>query len=415
MYKPLSLFIGLRYTRAKRRNHFISFISMISMAGIALGVMALITVISVMNGFGTELRERILGMTAHATITELNGSLQDWQGLQDKLSADENVLGTAPYIQFEAMLNHQELVSGAIIHGIIPAEQDAVSDLHNMMSGGRLEDLKSGEYGIVLGQDLAESLAIATGEKVTVITPQAAVTPAGVLPRLKRFTVIGTFDSGMYEYDRGTAYVHIDDAAKLFRMGAEVSGLRLKLTEMFDAPVITAKLQARLGFDYWITDWTKRHANFFSALNTERKMMFIILSLIILVAAFNIVSTLVMLVTDKQADIAILRTLGLTPGQVMWIFVIQGTLIGIIGTLLGVVFGVLLASNVDVIVPAIESVFGVQFLDPTVYPISTIPSDVRPSNIVSIALISFTISIFATLYPAWQASRTRPVEALRYE
>lgn len=416
MYKPLSLFIGLRYTRAKRRNHFISFISLISMAGITLGVMALITVISVMNGFETELKEKILGMTSHATVTELNGSVSDWKGLKDKLKGDENVVGSAPYVQFEAMLNSGELVSGAVISGIMPQQEAAVSDIADMtQKPGQLAELKAGQYNIVLGKNLADSLAIGLGEKITVITPQASVTPAGVVPRLKRFTVVGIFESGMYEYDRGTAYVHMRDAGKLFRMGDSVSGLRLKFDELFDAPVITESLRQKLGFDYWVTPWTQRHANFFAALNTERKMMFIILSLIILVAAFNIVSTLVMLVTDKQPDIAILRTLGLAPAQVMWVFVIQGTLIGLIGTLLGVVLGVLLASNVDVIVPAMERLFGVQFLDPTIYPISTFPSDVRVSDVSTIALVSFAISVLATLYPAWQASRTKPVEALRYE
>jgi lipoprotein-releasing system permease protein len=416
MYKPLPLFIGLRYTRAKRRNHFISFISLISMLGIMLGVMALITVISVMNGFEKELRERILGMTSHATITGLSNRLTDWHGMQTRLAGEKDVIGSAPYVQFEAMLNRDSLVSGAIITGILPEEENKVSEIHNMMkAGGSLSALTAGEYGIVLGKDLAFSLGVGVDQKVTVITPQAAVTPAGILPRLRRFTVVGIFDSGMYEYDRGTAYVHMADAAKLFQMGDDVSGLRLKLTELFDAPLISYQIQQKLGLDYWITDWTKRHANFFKAVNTEKKVMFIILMLIVLVAAFNIVSTLVMLVTDKQSDIAILRTLGLTPRQVMGIFIVQGALIGMIGTLLGVVGGVLLASNVETIVPAIERLFHTKFLSPDVYPISELPSDLRLHDVVRIAVAAFAISLLATLYPAWQASRTHPAEALRYE
>lgn len=416
MYKPLPLYIGLRYTRAKRRNHFISFISMISMLGIALGVMALITVISVMNGFEQELRERILGMTSHASVSGINNRLDDWQGLQGKLGTEQDIVGSAPYIQFEAMLNRESLVSGAIISGVEPEEETSVSEIHEMMlPGGKLNNLKSGEYGIVLGKDLAFSLGVSIGQKVTVITPQAAVTPAGILPRLRRFTVVGLFDSGMYEYDRGTAYVHLDDAARLFKMGNAVTGLRLKLTELFDAPLVAYQLQDKLGFEYWVSDWTKKHANFFRAVNTEKKVMFIILTLIVLVAAFNIVSTLVMLVTDKQSDIAILRTLGLTPGQVMGVFIVQGTLIGLIGTLLGVIGGVLLAANVETIVPAIEQLFNTKFLSPDVYPISELPSELRTRQIITIALVSFLIALTATLYPAWKASKTHPAEALRYE
>lgn len=416
MYKPLPLFIGLRYTRAKRRNHFISFISLISMLGIALGVTALITVISVMNGFEKELRERILGMTSHATVTGLENRLEDWKTLQQRLQAEEGILGSAPYIQFEAMLNRGGMVSGAIITGIIPEEEKAVSELHGMMkAGGSFNDLEAGKYGIVLGKDLAFSLGVGVGQKVTVITPQAAVTPAGVLPRLRRFTVVGIFDSGMYEYDRGTAYVHIRDAARLFKLGDQVTGLRLKLTDLFEAPLIAHHLQQKLGFEYWVSDWTKKHANFFRAVRTEKKVMFIILMLIVLVAAFNIVSTLVMLVTDKQSDIAIMRTLGLAPGQVMGVFIVQGALIGLIGTLLGVIGGVLLATNVETIVPAIERLFQTKFLSPDVYPISELPSDLRIPQVVTIAIVSFLIALLATLYPAWRASRTQPAEALRYE
>ncbi len=416
MFKPLPLFVGLRYTRAKRRNHFISFISLISIAGIALGVCALITVISVMNGFETELRERILGMASHAQVTELSGTLTNWPEVQEKIAEyPDEVQGSAPYIEFEGMINRNTLVSGALITGVLPDQEASVSDLEGMMTAGSLNDLTPGDYNIVLGKDLAFSMGAGVGDKVSVITPQISVTVAGVTPRLKRFTVAGVFDSGMQQYDSIMAYIHLKDAATLFKLGDNVSGLRLKLDDLYRAPEVSASLGKKLGFQYWITDWTQVHQSFFAALSTERRIMFIILSLIIVVAAFNIVSTLVMLVTDKRADIAILRTLGFAPSQVMWVFIIQGALIGLVGTILGVVGGVLLASNVGVIVPAVEKFFNKEFLDPSIYPLSTLPSDVRFSDVSTIGIVAFLITILATLYPAWSASRTKPVEALRYE
>jgi len=325
MFKPLPLFVGLRYTRAKRRNHFISFISLISIAGIALGVCALITVISVMNGFETELRERILGMASHAQVTELSGTLTNWPEVQEKIAEyPDEVQGSAPYIEFEGMINRNTLVSGALITGVLPDQEASVSDLEGMMTAGSLNDLTPGDYNIVLGKDLAFSMGAGVGDKVSVITPQISVTVAGVTPRLKRFTVAGVFDSGMQQYDSIMAYIHLKDAATLFKLGDNVSGLRLKLDDLYRAPEVSASLGKKLGFQYWITDWTQVHQSFFAALSTERRIMFIILSLIIVVAAFNIVSTLVMLVTDKRADIAILRTLGFAPSQVMWVFIIQG-------------------------------------------------------------------------------------------
>lgn len=416
MFTPLPLFVGLRYTRAKRRNHFISFISLISIAGIALGVCALITVISVMNGFETELRERILGMTTHAKVTELNGTLTNWREVQEKIAEyPDGIKGSAPFIEFEAMVNRNSLVSGALVTGVLPDLEASISDLEGMMASGSLNNLVPGEYNIVLGKDLAFTMGAGMGDKVSVITPQVSVTVAGVTPRLKRFTVAGIFDSGMYQYDSAMAYIHLKDAATLFKLGDNVSGLRLELDDLYKAPEVSASLGEKLGFQYWITDWTKVHKSFFAALSTERRIMFIILSLIILVAAFNIVSTLVMLVTDKRADIAILRTLGFAPSQVMWVFIIQGALIGLLGTVLGLIGGVLLASNVGTIVPAIEKLFNKSFLDPTIYPLGTLPSDVRFSDVSTIAIVAFLITILATLYPAWSASRTKPVEALRYE
>jgi lipoprotein-releasing system permease protein len=415
MYHPLELYIGLRYTRSKRRNHFISFISASSMVGIFLGVAALITVLSVMNGFEKELRERILGMASHATVTELDGRLQRWSLLSRELQTKQHVLGVAPYIQVEAMLTNGKLVSGAITRGVIPNYESSVSDVGQHMKRGALDDLKSGEYGIVVGAELARALAVNKGDKLTVISPQAGVTPAGILPRLRRFTVVGIFEVGMYEYDRATAFIHIDDAARLYGMGDEVSGLRLKLDDMFNAPVISSNLEKQLGPNYWVSNWTRQHANFFKAVQTEKRVMFIILLLIVSVAAFNIVSTMVMVVTDKQADIAILRTLGLSPGRVMAIFIIQGSIIGLFGTLLGVGGGVLLALNIETIVPAVEQFFNTKFLSPDVYYISDLPSDLHTDDVVRISGVAFLLSVLATLYPAWRAARTQPAEALRYE
>lgn len=415
MYQPLEFFIGLRYTRAKRRNHFISFISLISILGVALGVAALITVLSVMNGFEKELRERILGMASHAIVTGLDGKLTDWSGLDERVRGTTDVVGSAPFIQMEAMLTRGRQVSGALVRGVLPDYEARVSDVGEHMLQGSLDRLVPGEYGIVVGRELAYVLGVRLGDKITVVTPQAAVTPAGILPRLRRFTVVGVFEVGMYEYDRATAFVHMADASKLFQMEERVSGLRLKLTDLFEAPRLSRTLGRELGGGYWVRDWTQQHANFFRAVKTEKTVMFIILSLIVAVAAFNIVSTLVMVVTDKQSDIAILRTLGLPPAKVMLVFMIQGTVIGLLGTTFGVIGGVSLALNVETIVPAIEGLFNTQFIDPEVYYISQLPSDLRTPDVVRIGGIAFLISIIATLYPAWRAAQTHPAQALRYE
>ncbi len=415
MFKPLPLYIGLRYTRAKRRTHFISFISLISIVGIALGVMALITVLSVMNGFEKELRTRILGMAAHAQVLSVEGRIADWHDAQRRAEADPEVVAAAPEVEFEAMLNRGEQVSGAVLRGVLPGQERRVSDVHRHMLSGSLDDLRPGGYGIVLGKELAALLAVDVGDKVTVITPESNVTPAGILPRLRRFTVVGIFSVGMYEYDRATAFVHLRDAARLLRLGGAVTSLRLRLTDMFRAPAVSARLNSTLPSTLWVTDWTRQHANFFKAVQTEKRVMFFILLLIVAVAAFNIVSTLVMLVNDKRSDIAILRTLGLAPRQVMGVFMVQGTLIGAIGTALGVLGGVLIAANVETIVPFLESVFHTKFLSPDVYYISELPSDLRYRDVVVIAGVAFLASMLMTLYPAWQAARTQPAEALRYE
>ncbi|AEG00643.1 lipoprotein-releasing ABC transporter permease subunit [Methylomonas methanica] len=415
MFKPLILYIGLRYTRAKRRTQFISFITLTSVLGIALGVTALITVLSVMNGFEAELRERILGMTSHTTITGRYGQLDDWQSVAERVRGLPHVEGAAPFIQGQVMVNADRQVSGTLVQGILPDYEPKVSEVGDKMKFGRLEDLKSGEFNIILGAELASYLGVFMGDKVTVITPQVNSTPAGILPRLKRFTVVGVFQVGMYEYDRNMALIHLDDAGKLFRIEPAVSGLRLKLDDLFNAPLITQDIADVLGNDYRVSDWTKAHSNFFRAVQTEKRAMFIILLLIVAVAAFNIVSTLVMVVTDKRGDIAILKTQGLTNLSVMGIFIVLGCVIGSVGTLIGTLGGIALALNVETIVPAIEKAFGVQFMAADVYYISEVPSKLIWGDVYWIAATAFFLSLLATLYPAWQASRINPAEVLRYE
>ena len=415
MFKPLEIFVGLRYTRAKRRNHFISFISFISIAGITLGVTALITVLSVMNGFEKELRTRILGVAAHMEISSARDSLDDWQRLTPYLERYPQLSGMAPYISAEGMLTAGAGVSGTLIRGISPELEPQVSTLDREMEIGSLTDLKPGEFNIILGQELARRLGVRPGDKVTLVTPQASVTPVGIIPRLKRFTVVGVFEAGMYEYDSALALIHIDDAAKLFLKPGQVTGVRLKLKDMFEAPYLTQLMVQDLPRGYVVTDWTRQHVNFFRAVKTEKVVMFVILTLIVAVAAFNIVSTLVMVVTDKKADIAILRTLGASPARIMRIFIVQGVVIGTFGTLLGVIGGIILASNVEVIVPVIERALGRKFLSPDVYYISDLPSEMLWSDVAKISVVAFFLCLIATLYPAWRASRTQPAEALRYE
>ncbi len=415
MFQPYELYVGLRYTRAKRRNHFISFISLISMLGIALGVMALITVISVMNGFEKELRERILGAAAHATITYYDQPMQEWQSLSEKARLHPEVIGAAPYVEGQVMLVNADRVTGALIRGVLAAEEPQVSEIGDKMLSGEITDLNSGEFGILLGSDLARFLDASVGDKVTVISPEAGVTPVGVLPRLKRFIVKGIFEIGMYEYDRNMAVIQADDASTLLRLDGGYTGVRLRLNDMFAARSVARDLARDVGEDYWVTDWTMKHANFFQAVATEKTVMFVILTLIVAVAAFNIVSTLVMVVTDKQSDIAILRTLGSSPGSIMGIFLVQGAIIGVFGTVIGLLGGVALATNIDTVVPFIENLLGTHFLDPSVYSISQLPSDLRIQDVTQIAGVSFVISLIATLYPAWRASRVEPAEALAYE
>jgi lipoprotein-releasing system permease protein len=415
MFRPLEFYIGLRYTRAKRRNHFISFISLISMLGIMLGVVALITVLSVMNGFHKEVRERILGMASHATISAHDGNLTEWQEAMRLSTQHSHVIGQAPYIEAQTMLTNGQRVSGALLRGVRPGLEPRVSDVGSKMVAGTLDVLEGGQYGIILGKELAYRLGVSVGDKVTVVTPQVRVTPAGAMPRLKRFSVSGIFEVGMGDYDGGLAIIHIEDAAKLLRLGDGVTGVRLKLDDMFLAPQVSRELANKLPGNYLVRDWTYQHRNFFSALRTEKRMMSLILFLIVAVAAFNIVSTLVMVVTDKQSDIAILRTLGISPGSVMGIFMVQGATIGFIGTLLGIAGGIVLSLNLEEIVQSIERALDIDFLDPNVYYISTLPSDLHWDDVTMISLSAFVITLLATLYPAWRASRTQPAEALRYE
>lgn len=385
------------------------------MMGIALGVAALIVVLSVMNGFGEELRNRTLSMTAHATVTGHDGYLSDWKQIRNNVSKHKNVIDSAPYTQNEAMLSNGNRVSGAIIRGLIPEEEPKVSDIDEKMISGSIDDLKAGAYGIILGRELANVLGVYEGEKLTVITPQASITPVGVLPRLRRFTVVGVFEAGMHQYDRSMALMHVQDAQKLFGLNNRVKGLRLKLDDMFNARVITYELDQIVGEDYWVRDWTRMHTNLFKALKTEKIVMFIILFLIVAVAAFNIISTLVMTVNDKQSDIAILRTIGMTPGSLMTIFIIQGAVIGLIGTVLGVALGVPIALNVNEIVTFIEGLFNTKFLPADVYYISELSSDLRAVDVLTYSISAFSLSILATIYPAWRAAKIQPADALRYE
>jgi len=415
MFRPLELFIGSRYLRAKRRNHFISFISFISVFSLALGITLIITVLSVMNGFQFEIKDRILSMTAHATVLELDGKLQDWQKVEKELEGNSEIKGTAPYVSGQGMIVHGKQVTGAMINGIDPQLESKVSKIAEHLQVQTLDVLKAGEFGVILGSDLATYLGVDVGEKITVITPEATVTPAGIVPKFRRFTVVGIYSVGMPQYDRNTAAIHIADAKRLFRLGDSVTGLRLKFEDLFDAREITLNLRDQLGGTYWVTDWTYHNRNFFRALKLEKNMMFIITIIIVFVAAFNIISMLVMVVTEKQSDIAIMRTLGVSPKSIMGIFIVQGTVIGLVGTLLGALGGVLLSSNLESIVRLVEKLRGVKFLSPDVYPISDFPSDIIPSEVVTICIVAFIITILATIYPAWKASRTQPAEALRYE
>jgi lipoprotein-releasing system permease protein len=414
---PYELALGWRYTRAgraTRRNGFISFISGVSMLGIALGVAALIIVLSVMNGFQKEVRDRMLGVVSHIEIFGPGGGmLADANRTMAEARRNPQVVAAAPFISEQALLARGEDMRGAIIRGIDPAREPEVTDLAATLQPV-LRKLVPGQFGIVLGAELARSLGVREGDPVTLIAPSGQVTPAGVVPRLKQMTVVGTFDSGHFEYDSGLAMIHQDDAARIFRLEGP-TGVRLKLKDLNQAPEVGAELSRSLSGDVVVRDWTRQNRTWFAAVQVEKRMMFIILTLIVAVAAFNLVSTLVMTVTDKRADIAILRTLGASPGSIMGIFVVQGAAVGVIGTLAGLLLGLLVAFNIDVIVPALEHAFHASFLPKDIYLISRMPSDPQESDIMPIALISLALAFVATIYPSWRASRVNPAEALRYE
>jgi lipoprotein-releasing system permease protein len=385
------------------------------MLGIALGVAALIVVLSVMNGFQEELRTRILAVASHIEIRALNGAMADWRGVARVAQTSPRVRGAAPYVLGQAMLSAGEVNRGALVRGIDPALEDKVADFSTHMRAGSLGDLRPDSFGIVLGVELARALGVRVGDGVLLIAPQGTVTPAGTLPRVKSFRVAGVFEIGMFEFDSGLALINLSDAQKLYRLGDSVSGVRLKLDDLFAAPRVARDLLTVLPVDAEVRDWTLSHANFFRAVAIEKRMMFLILTLIVAVAAFNIVSAQVMVVTDKQADIAILRTQGASPASILTIFVIQGALVGAIGTLLGVAGGLALAFNVDTVVPFVEHLLGVQFLDKSVYYISELPSQVQRGDVITVASIALVLTLLATLYPSWRAARINPAEALRYE
>ena len=414
MFQPLPVSIGLRYLRAKRRSGFFSFITMASILGIIIGVIALITTIAVMSGFQQELRERILGMVAHATVSGVDGPLRDWPRAVALANEDPRVVGAAPYTETEALLQGRER-RGAILRGVLPELEPEVSEIADKMKHGELGDLTDGGFNIILGQELAFSLGVGVGDPVNVFISESTVTPLGALPRAKRFTVVGIFEAGAQEYDLGLGLVHLADAQRLGRMGEGVTGVRLKLVDLWQSWPVARDLSNRMDGYYRVRDWSRDNANYFFALKLEKTVMFILLSLVIGIAAFNLVSSLVMLVQDKQSDIAILRTLGMSPGAVMRVFIVQGTVIGIAGIAIGVAGGVLLAENLSYVVAFVENLVGAELMPADVYYISGVPTVVHASDVASVAGIALVFCLVATLYPAWRASRTDPATALRYE
>jgi lipoprotein-releasing system permease protein len=415
MKLPYEFFIGGRYLRAARGNRFVSFISTISMIGIAIGVMVLIVVLSVMNGFEIELRGRILSMTSHATISGFGGSMANWRDIAARAGTNPEVASVAPYVEGQAMLVAGRRTSGVQVYGVLPDEERKVSQLAEHISDGKFDDLRSGAYGVLLGSELAKELNVRVGDRVSMVIPQATVTIAGVVPRLRRLTVVAIFSAGMYEYDRNLAYLHMSDAAKLYRMGESVSGVRLRLHDLFNAPRVAAEVANELGTGPYVSDWTRYHENFFRSIALMKRVLFFILLLVVVVAAFNIISTLVMVVKDKQSDIAILRTFGASPRSILKIFMAQGTGIGVIGTGLGVLLGTLLAANLQTLVHGLEKILGTQFLDAKVYFMSDLPAVVQWSDALQIAATAFGLCCLSTLYPAWRAARTQPARALRHE
>ena len=414
---PYEWQVGLRYTRAGKssgRSSFISFISLISVAGIALGVAALIIVLSVMNGFQKQVTDRMLSVLAHIEVFDASGSMPDWQAKAKEAAQNPAVLGSAPFVETQGLLVRDGIMRPSIVRGVLPGVEDNVSTVAQQIRAGSFDALKPGSFNIVLGYALARALGVGLGDKVTMVLAQGQVTPAGMVPRTRSFTVAGIFEAGHFDFDAALSFVHIEDAQRLERQQAP-SGLRLRIANMREAPQIAAELKASMKGDLVVRDWPKLNANWYAAVQTEKKMMFIILTLIIAVAAFNLVSSLVMTVTEKQADIAILRTLGASPGSIMKIFMVQGAVVGVLGTLAGVAMGVGVSKNIGVIVPFIERLLGVEFLSKDIYLISTVPSELYTPDVVTIGIVSVVLAFAATIYPSWAASRVKPAEALRYE
>ncbi|SFO90800.1 lipoprotein-releasing ABC transporter permease subunit [Pseudomonas borbori] len=416
MFRPLFVYIGTRYTRAKRRNHFVSFISLTSMIGLALGVLVMIVVLSVMNGFDHEMRTRVLGMVPHATV-ESATAIDDWRSLADTALENPQVLAVAPFSQMQGLLTNEGKVQKVLINAVDPLEEAKVSIIGDFFRQGRLQDLEAGAFGIVIGDKAAAKLGVGLGDKITFVAPEVTVTPAGMFPRLKRFTVVGIFHVGAGEIDGHVAMTHVQDLARLQRRRADqVQGIRLKVADLFQAPRTAWTLAQTLGErDYYARDWTRTHGNLYQAIRMEKAMIGLLLLLIVAVAAFNIISTLVMVVTDKKGDIAILRTLGATPGQIMAIFMVQGTVIGVVGTLIGALLGIFAALNVSAGIAALERALGMRFLDADVYFIDYLPSQLMLADVLLVCAAALVLSFLATLYPAWRAARTQPAEALRYE
>ncbi|MGQ3890645.1 lipoprotein-releasing ABC transporter permease subunit [Legionella sp. CNM-4043-24] len=414
MFKPLALFIGLRYTRAKKRNHFVSFISLSSMLGIGLGVMVLITVLSVMNGFDEEIHKRFFGMAPEITVSGIDGKLTNWQDLEKKLAKTPQIKAIAPYVGAQGLLTHEGQVLPLVVTGVLPEKERLVTHLQDKLLIGSMDDLQ--HFGIMLGRGLADRLGVTIGDKVTIMVPQASVTPAGMLPRFKRFTVVGIFSAGTgFNFDTGLAFINLHDAQALMQYGDAVSGLKMKMNNVYEAPELSDRLAAQLGDDYQVGNWTDQFGAFFQAVKMEKTMMFLILLLIIAVAAFNLVSSLVMVVNDKQSEIAILRTIGATPSTILWIFIVQGMLVGMVGTFLGLAGGILLASNATAIVNHVQSLFHIQVLSSSIYFVDYLPSRIMLSDLFQVCAMALLMSFAATIYPAWRASKTVIAEALHYE
>jgi lipoprotein-releasing system permease protein len=407
--------VGTRYLRSGNRRGFLSFITVISVVGLALGVAVLLVVMSVMNGFESELRSRILTVTSHATLMGLEGPLPDWREVQQRANSMQGVTGSAPYIEARAMLAAGARLAGAQLRGIDPLQEQAIVGIGRSLVLGSLASLKAGEYGIVLGEALAQELGATIGGKVVVIAPEGTVTPAGLVPRMKRFTVTGIFRSGMYEYDRGLALLHVADAARLYRLGDAVTGIRLALSDPLRAPALVRQLAVDMGGGYFVSDWTRIHPNFFRSIQMTKSMLFVILSLIVAMAAFNIVATLVMVVKDKSQDIAILRTLGAAPRNIQAVFLVQGVMIGLVGVLAGITLGVLLAMNLETLIHGLEALTNSRFLDAKVYFMSDLPAQVRLTDVARVSIVALLLCIIATVYPAWRASRLAPAEVLRHD